>query len=223
MEGRSPSRRKTLRRREIPLGIRFVTCSCLDRKPLFEHDRIKAEFVRTLQRTREHHRFALLAWVIMPEHVHLLMIPRLPESPVAAILNMLKSTFSRTVLARIRSDRDPALASMISRTGTLSFWQSGGGHDRNLRDEAKLTEAIRYIHQNPVERGLVANPVEWTWSSARWYAGDRTGGLPIDDARAFRVSESARLVAEFGSLMEVERLVRRGENADDDHWPAQGG
>lgn len=200
-----------------------MTFSCLDRQPFFQHDWIKAEFVRALDRTRTHHGFALLAWVIMPEHIHLLVIPRLPESPVAALLNMLKGTFSRSVLARVRRDREPALVNMISRTGTLSFWQSGGGHDRNLRDDTKLPDAIRYIHQNPVKRALVAHPVDWAWSSARWYAGDRADGPPIDDARAFRASESARLISGFGSLMEVERLLRVGKGADDDHWPAQSG
>lgn len=79
---------------------------------------------------------------------------------------------ARAVLARItRAD------------GSARFWQPGGGFDRNVRDYAELSREIEYIHHNPVRRGLVANPIDWPWSSARWYAGLRDGQIEIDPIR----------------------------------------
>ena len=49
------------------------------------------------------------------------------------------------------------------------FWQEGPGHDANLRDRESIVKAIRYMHFNPVKRGLCATPDDWAWSSARQY------------------------------------------------------
>ena len=51
------------------------------------------------------------------------------------------------------------------------FWQQGGGYDRNFDNVAAAWASVEYIHRNPVRRGLVDCPTDWTWSSARWYAG----------------------------------------------------
>lgn len=74
----------------------------------------------------------------------------------------------------------PVLARLEDDSGDVRFWQRGGGYDRNVRDRDELMEKIRYVHLNPVRRGLVERPEEWAWSSARWYDGDRGGVVPID-------------------------------------------
>src|SRR5262249_59037607 len=51
------------------------------------------------------------------------------------------------------------------------FWQAGGGYDRNVVEPETARLIIDYIHHNPVRRGLVERPEDWTWSSARWNAG----------------------------------------------------
>jgi putative transposase len=56
---------------------------------------------------------------------------------------------------------------------TFRFWQAGGGFDRNVRDMNAFCKEIRYIHLNPVRRGLVAKPEDWPWSSVRWWMGRR--------------------------------------------------
>jgi putative transposase len=55
------------------------------------------------------------------------------------------------------------------------FWQEGGGYDRNLRTEVAVMAAIRYIHENPVRRGLCLQPTDWRWSSACPYRNDGVG------------------------------------------------
>ncbi|MCA8990243.1 MAG: hypothetical protein KDA78_21525, partial [Planctomycetaceae bacterium] len=55
------------------------------------------------------------------------------------------------------------------------FWQRGGGYDRNLRSTSDVHEKIRYIHENPVRRGLCQFPSDWKWSSAHaWETGENT-------------------------------------------------
>ncbi len=94
--------RKIRRRFDIPHHARFLTFSCYKRHTLFANDRIKNAFVAHLIKTREETRFRLLAWVVMPEHVHLLIEPRLPAFPVAVVLSRLKGGFANRVLGRWR-------------------------------------------------------------------------------------------------------------------------
>ncbi len=160
--------------------LRFLTFSCFQRLALFKNDAIKDAFVDHLGAAREKHRFHLIAWVVMPEHVHLLLWPRLPEAPVSAILRTLKQRFAQQVIARWRTLRAPIFPRIIDSGGVPRFWLRGGGHDRNVWSDEEIAEKIAYIHRNPVTRGLVRSPEEWKWSSARWYAGMREGELPID-------------------------------------------
>ncbi|MEM1186486.1 MAG: transposase [Planctomycetota bacterium] len=150
--------RKTLRRYEIPGHARFLTFSTYRREPtLDEHGR--TVFADQLAWTRTRLGFRLFAWVVMPEHVHLLVMPDLPEgADVARILSAIKRPVATSVR---RLGRERGLA-----TGDR-FWQAGGGYDRNIFSEDELVEKIGYIHDNPVRRGLVEVSTDWPWSSAR--------------------------------------------------------
>ena len=74
-------------------------------------------------------------------------------------------------------------ASIEQDDGTPRFWQAGGGFDRNIRDSAEMSRTIRYIHRNPLKRGLVERPEDWAWSSLRWWMGQREGQLPCEYPR----------------------------------------
>ena len=171
---------KSLHRIEDPNHARFLTFSCRHRLPLFANDAIKDTFVNHLDKARTRTSFHFLAWVIMPEHVHILLWPKLPEYPVADVTSSLKRTFARRVVTRWRALDAPILREITDTANRTSFWQPGGGYDRNITSSYELTEKIDYIHNNPVRRGLVAKPTDYQWSSARWYAGERTNTLPID-------------------------------------------
>ena len=161
-----------MRRREIPYGIRFVTFSCYQRLPLLSHPAIRDVFVRSLGDACERDRLQLFAWVIMPEHVHLLIRP--PEGvTLGASLRSLKQSVGQRVVSRWRELRAPVLTRVTTPAGTIRFWQKGGGFDRNVRDETEFTKEVRYVHHNPVTRGLVDKPEDWEWSSVRWWMGDR--------------------------------------------------
>jgi len=60
------------------------------------------------------------------------------------------------------------------------FWQAGGGYDRNFETPEAIHNAINYIHNNPVKKGLVANPEDWKYSSYNAWQNDGKGVLDID-------------------------------------------
>jgi len=172
--------RKHLRRIEHPNHARYLTFSCRHRLPLFQNGAIKTAFIDHLDQTRDRTKFRLLAWVIMPEHVHLLLWPKLPEHPISGVTWRLKRDFSRHVIQRWRELEAPILTKLTDADGRTRFWQPGGGYDRNIVTDDELHEKINYIHVNPVRRGLANSPTDYPWSSARWYAGDRDDTLRID-------------------------------------------
>jgi putative transposase len=172
--------RKTRRRFENVGQLRFLTFSCYQRLPLFNHDPIKDAFVEQMRKTRIDRPFQLIAWVIMPEHVHLLIQPDLPDHPVSALFKHMKGCYANKVLKRWRQLNAPILQRLTDARGKLHFWQQGGGYDRNLYSAHQVQQKVDYIHENPVHRQLVSRAVDWKWSSARWYAGsDDDCNLPI--------------------------------------------
>jgi len=197
--------RRTLNRFEGLNHVRYLTCSCFRRLPLFSNDAIKDTFVEHLSFVQRVMGFDLYAWVIMPEHFHLLLRPALrtartqhpdgmlcgtrpcrdlPESQqtVTQILRRVKSSFGKQVITRWRELDAPILSRVTDAQGTQRFWQTGGGYDRNIFSEEELFEKIQYVHANPVRRGLVQCATEYRWSSARHHEGepyDRPVIVPI--------------------------------------------
>lgn len=171
---------KRLHRIEHANHARFLTFSCYRRLPLFSNPLVRDLFASHLARARASFGFHLYAWVVMPEHVHPLLWPKLPEAPVAAILSQLKREIARIAIARWKELNAGVLRDLTLDDGSVRFWQRGGGHDRNIFSPDEFQEKVRYIHNNPVERGLVSLPSGWAWSSARWSEGDHTGPVVID-------------------------------------------
>ncbi|MHC4975389.1 MAG: REP-associated tyrosine transposase [Planctomycetota bacterium] len=166
-----PEQRKKLKRYEEPNHARFLTFSCYRRVRLFDDDAAKDTFAEQLDLTRARTHFRLIAWVVMPEHVHLLIVPDLPESPASKVLWHLKRGVAQSAIQHWNNRSDLVLKRITPLDGKPRFWQRGGGYDRNIYSNDELIEKIGYIHNNPVRRGLVEMPTEWKWSSARWYVG----------------------------------------------------
>ena len=155
-----------------------LTFSCYGRQPFFSGRHAPNWFLETLSDARDASLFDLWAYVIMPEHVHLVLLPA-PEVQIRRILFRLKRPMTQRVLAWVRDTRPAFLEKMADRqpdgSVTHRFWQRGGGYDRNLRSVRDIHEKINYIHDNPVRRGLVAKSQDWPWSSAAaWVEGGDT-------------------------------------------------
>lgn len=185
----TPLPRKTARRWNPESDVHYLTFSCYQRRPFFGDAPRRDQFVQDLASARHHHRFKLFAWVVMPEHIHIILMPTtlLPEqgSPLPTILSSFKGGFASSVLDELRRIPGADLAPFTSARGTLHFWQQGAGFDRNVRDAPEMTKEIRYIHHNPAKRGLVPTAVDWPWSSARWYAGRPDPSHPAIDSIIF--------------------------------------
>ncbi len=159
---------------------RFLTFSCYRNLDLLGTSAIRDEFVTSLARARETHTFALNAWVVMPNHVHLMLFPDNASSDVAAICRSIKQPFAQRVIKRWSELKAPVLSAITKDNGVRQLWQPGGGYDRNIFSETELREKIEYIHANPVRAGLVTSPTQWAWSSARWWAGMEDDALPMN-------------------------------------------
>jgi putative transposase len=173
-------RYKTLRRIDVDHGWRFLTFSCYQRLPLLDSPHVRDRLLDSLTRARERCKFRLRAWVIMPNHVHLILKPNSPDWPVAEILRAIKQPHAQTTLREWKRETDPILVSLADGSGVLKYWQPGGGFDRNIRNASELHREVEYIHDNPVTRELVKERCDWPWSSARWHAGQRDGQIPLD-------------------------------------------
>ncbi|MEZ6242724.1 MAG: transposase [Phycisphaerales bacterium] len=175
-----PRHIKRLKRHEVGGHARYLTFSCFHRLPLFENPRIRDAFADQLFLARSRLGFKLLAWVVMPEHVHVLVLPDPPRVTVSAVLMAVKRPLSAKVLERWRELDAPILERVRDGSGRERFWQAGGGYDRNVFSAEEVFEKIRYIHENPVRRGLVGREEEWEWSSARALRGLGTRWGEID-------------------------------------------
>ncbi len=185
--------RKRMVRRDEPGSIWFITASCEHRLPLFTNDAIKAVFVDSLATAREKHGFELFAWVLMPEHFHLLIrTPRVLNGrgsmPLAPIMVSIKQSVSQRLVPHWKKMNAGILPKITRPDGSVRFWQAGGGFDRNVRDMEEFCKEVRYIHRNPVERGLVEQPEDWAWSSVRRWMGHRGGDLTCDSPPSDRVA-----------------------------------
>ena len=178
-----PEYRKKLKHYDIPGHAHFLTFSCYRRLPLLSKDRTRWWFLEALEKARRKCRFDLWAWVVMPEHVHLLLYPREARYRMARILASLKKPVGTQAIAYLQQHAPAFLdrLTVVNRSRTYHrFWQAGAGQDQNLEDPRAIHRVLGNIHGNPVRRGLVQRPEEWFWSSAADWAGEQHGPLRVD-------------------------------------------
>lgn len=172
----SPSpRRRHAQHFDVPGHAHYLTFSCWERRPFLARDLTRDWLCQAIEAARSQHRFDLWAYVIMPEHVHLLILPA-PSSRIGVILRRIKEPLARRAVQWVRQNAPDFLETMQDRqpSGRRSsrFWLPGGGYDRNIWTAQELHEKIGYIHANPVRRGLVDSLGGWGWSSYRaWEEG----------------------------------------------------
>ena len=169
--------RKRIRHYYEPGDLHELTFSCYRQLQLLTNDVGREMLCRSIDRAMESQAWRLVAFVLMPEHVHLLVYPTTAEVKVDRLLSAIKRPHSARIRRSLKKAKSPLLKRLTvqERPGKWAFryWQEGPGYDRNLSTEAATMAAINYIHENPVRRGLVTRGVDWKWSSARWYVSDR--------------------------------------------------
>ena len=138
--------------------LHFITFSCVRHRPILGTSQARDTFLEILEQTRAKYSFDILAYVVMPDHVHLL-VTEPEQTPLSTAIQVVKQRFSRT-----RAED--------------YVWEPRY-YDFNVKTEEKRVEKIRYIHRNPVKRELVSAPADWLWSSYRAYAEDEAGPVNV--------------------------------------------
>jgi putative transposase len=136
--------------------------------------RVPKSVVKILGAVRTKLRFALVGYVVMPEHVHLLSNEP-PEGAPSDVMRDLKQRVARALLSSDSHDefREP------NRSRPWAFWQTRF-YDFNVFTRKKHNKRLNYTHMNPVRRGLMKNPNDWPWSSYRGYMKTGPVVLSVD-------------------------------------------
>jgi len=170
----SGSHRKQIRQFDGEGDARELTFSCRQRKAYVSKPYVVQWFFKALQKARDELPIHVWAYVVMPEHIHLLVWPIERQFKISRLLATIKLSVSKKAANHLRRNNPKKLE------GTeFQFWQSGPEYDRNLENEATVWAAIDYIHRNPVRRGLCDRAIEWPWSSFAEHAG-QSGPVKID-------------------------------------------
>jgi len=152
--------------------------------------------IEALETARTLQHFALWAYVIMPEHIHVLLRPRDAGYEMRRILVALKRPVSDAARRYLEQSHDDSWLNRLSveypSRRVFRFWQPGGGYDHNLFKSKTVMAVIDYIHLNPVRRGLVKDPLDWIWSSAGFYAGFENVPIRMDQPDLFDVRSCIR-------------------------------
>ncbi len=139
--------------------MHFLTFSCSRRQPYLATPQAKDLFEDALERIRKKYQIVVAGYVVMPEHVHLLV-----NEPERSSLDRAIKSIKLSVALRSRE---------------RPFWQPRY-YDFNVWSEEKQVEKLRYMHRNPVKRGLVKKPEDWPWSSFRHYRTGIEGTVEIE-------------------------------------------
>src|SRR5271170_7094441 len=139
--------------------LHFITCSCYHRLPLLRSARSRDCLLSVLEQTRTRYRVVVVGYVVMPEHLHLLLSEPEVGTP-STVMQVLKQRTARALLPK-RKRRNPRQRDLFAdQPQRRAFWQARS-YDFNVWTTKKRVEKLRYMHRNPVKRGLVAAPEQW--------------------------------------------------------------
>lgn len=166
----SSVKRNPLKRYYGENDLHSVTFSCYHRQAYLGTPKARDVFVNVLDEVRSRYSFRLIGYVVMPEHVHLLISEPATSNP-SVVLQTLKQKVAKQLFGMSGSE--------TASSQRAHFWQRRF-YDFNVWTEVKLREKLDYIHGNPVRRRLVSHPGDWPWSSWGFYERGETSRIRID-------------------------------------------
>lgn len=150
--------------------LHFITCRFFEGNQRFAVAKHRDLFAQLLEELRAKFHFQVVGYALMPDHFDLLMTEP-ANVTVDNLIDTLRKRYGRRYNNSARS--------------TDQVWETRY-QDLHVHDPARIQERLRFMHEEPVKAGLVKEPSEWDWSSARFYAGKDTGRdvgvLTIDPA-----------------------------------------
>ena len=162
---------------------RFITFCTHKRIPVLTNAPFRKVIVECLEEVRKSYGLCLLGYVIMPEHIHLVVVPP-KELKLGPVIGELKRISAKRIHELLHVNNGDLIERLIViRNGRQRFalWQRRC-FDHNCRSDESVWEKIEYCHNNPATRGLVSKPDDWQWSSCRWYQGKQDVVLRMDAA-----------------------------------------
>ncbi len=160
--------------------LHFITFSCYHRLRFLQSAPRRDLFLHILEQVRKSYRFVVVGYVVMPEHVHLLLSEPERADP-GVVIQVLKQRFARAVLWQLRSRAPEQECLWTHSSAETHIWQARF-YDFIVYTQKKRMEKLHYMHQNPVKRGLVLGPEQWNWSSFRHYARDERGPVLVNES-----------------------------------------
>ena len=170
--------------------LHFITFSCYHRRQLLKTPQRRDLFLKLLEQVRLSYRFVVVGYVVMPEHVHLLLSEPERANP-SVVVQVLKQRFARQVLRANRKRRDTSQPTLWDADGEEHVWQRRF-YDFVVWSEHKRVEKLRYMHNNPVKRGLVLEPEQWPWSSFRFYTYGEPGPVLMNEKKPAKLQLRGR-------------------------------
>ena len=150
-------------------GTYFFTVVTYERRSIFIDQNSRDLYLSVLQSIQRSHPFEQLAYCILPDHIHCIWALPGEEHDYSLRWKSIKIKFSR--IYQYRFGQVVATTESRKIRGEVGIWQRRFW-EHTIRDDDDLYEHIDYIHFNPVKHGLVADPLDWKWSSYRQYESE---------------------------------------------------
>ena len=163
-----------LKRFQQTRQFHFITFSCYKRQPFLHTAAAKDTVQQILEQTRKQQDLRIAAYVLMPEHVHILT-----NEPAKNTLDTFLQIFKQLTSRQLKSPDQK------------QFWQRRY-YDFNVSSMEKYIEKLQYIHRNPVKRDLVPRPEDYRWSSFNHYATGEPSPLEIESEWTWNRRERER-------------------------------
>lgn len=161
--------------------LHFITSSCYQRQPLLGTPQRRDLFLAVFEDVRRRYEFVVLGYVVMPEHFHLLISEPQKATP-STVVQALKLGFVRRLCTRAEQ--------CGIKEESAHIWQRRF-YDFNVWTGQKRVEKLRYMHRNPMKRGLVEAPELWPWSSFRAYAFGEVGPVRVNEWQVLKMKVRA--------------------------------
>lgn len=176
-----------------PNVLHYLTFVSFQRSPVFKSDQICQFVIDAIQETRVEHSFKLVAYVIMLDHVHLIVNPL--EPIIETIGKELKGRSAHKAIRWLKEEGHEIALDKLKRRipgkrkHAHSVWQKKV-KSVDLKSEKFIQQKVNYVHMNPVRAGLCDHPAKWKWSSYHAYLPHDPGEVPIEmDRQAFWTDE----------------------------------
>ena len=167
----------------------YLTMVTFRRVPIFKSEKICQFFINALREAKENHPFKLVGYVIMPDHVHLILNPI--ECDISLVGKALKGKSARKIIDWLKAENHQtsleklALPKTQKRNHSYSVWQKKI-ISIDLESDKFIRQKLNYVHLNPIRAKLCEHPAKWKWSSHHAYLPHKLGEVPIEiDVQAY--------------------------------------